>query len=133
MVNHGTLPVRAGRLTVPGRVGSVTTCGPRYTDGAMRLTDREREVIVETARAHFGEVCRVTLFGSRAYDSRRGGDIDLLIDTPMDYATAARRITTFLVALKRRIGDRKIDVVLRTPDAATQPVHEVADSEGVHL
>ena len=75
----------------------------------------------------------MTLFGSRVDDSRRGGDIDLLIDTPMDYATAARRITTFLVALKRRIGDRKIDVVLRTPDAATQPVHEVADSEGVHL
>ena len=47
----------------------------------MRLTDGEREVIAVQARRCFGSGATVTLFGSRVDDTRRGGDIDLLVRT----------------------------------------------------
>ena len=53
---------------------------------------------------------KVYLFGSRVDDSRRGGDIDLLVRTTsakkgiLDRVRMASRI-------KRLIGDQKIDII----------------------
>lgn len=47
----------------------------------MRLSRIERDVIVREARESFGPDARVKLFGSRTDDSRRGGDIDLLVQS----------------------------------------------------
>ena len=97
----------------------------------MRLTGRQREEILRTAAEVFGDDATVTLFGSRVDDMDRGGDIDLMITT--DAATARRRKVRFLVRLKQRIGDRRIDVVLRTPDSREREIHRVASSEGVPI
>ena len=97
----------------------------------MRLTGRQREEILRTAAEVFGDDATVTLFGSRANDMDRGGDIDLMITTDTDAANARRRKVRFLVRLKQRIGDRRIDVVLRTPDSREREIHRVAASEGV--
>jgi hypothetical protein len=43
----------------------------------MRLTDRERNEIVELAKRMFGAGAVVRLFGSRTDDDRIGGDVDL--------------------------------------------------------
>lgn len=49
----------------------------------MRLTGRERDIICsEVMKIDPGG--RVYLFGSRADDDRRGGDIDLLVETSGD-------------------------------------------------
>lgn len=99
----------------------------------MRLTGRQREEILNTAAEVFGDDATVTLFGPRANDMDRGGDIDLMITTDTDAATARRRKVRFLVRLKQRIGDRRIDVVLRTPDFREREIHRVASSEGVPI
>ncbi len=49
----------------------------------------EVERIEQAARRHFGKEARVWLFGSRADDTQRGGDIDLYIETRM---TDSRRL-----------------------------------------
>lgn len=45
----------------------------------MRLTTEQREVIRSAVRDIYGADSGIWLFGSRVDDSRRGGDIDLLV------------------------------------------------------
>lgn len=77
----------------------------------VRLTDQEikhiRESFVETFGA--GELY---LFGSRADDSRRGGDIDLYVRPQAQVLDSLRHKIAFLGSVKRRIGEQKIDVVI---------------------
>lgn len=99
----------------------------------MRLTQEQRDAIKQTARQVLGEDARVTLFGSRADDSRRGGDIDLLFETSQRVAHRTQTLNALYVALVRRLGDRKLDILLQdaaTPDA---PVLRVARATGVQL
>lgn len=49
---------------------------------AMRLSQDQVQAIKFTAQTVLGNDARVTLFGSRTDDHRRGGDIDLLFETP---------------------------------------------------
>lgn len=99
----------------------------------MRLNEAQRRAIVETAKEHFGDDVRVVLFGSRVDDQARGGDIDLLIKTTEAAERARTRKIPFLVALKRRIGDRKVDVVVQSDGGPASRVAEVAEQEGVEL
>ena len=47
----------------------------------MRITPEQTETIVETIRSVAGPDVKVWLFGSRLDDTRRGGDLDLLIES----------------------------------------------------
>ncbi len=78
----------------------------------MRLRASEVEAIKESFEAVFGDGT-VYLFGSRTDDSRRGGDIDLFIETSDKSDLFSKKIR-FLAKLKRAIGDQKIDVVFDT-------------------
>jgi predicted nucleotidyltransferase len=99
----------------------------------MRLTESQQKMIAHTTSEIFGADASVTLFGSRTDDSARGGDIDLLISTGLDAETARQRKIRFLTVLKRRIGDRRIDVVLRSPDSEERAIHRIATTEGVPI
>ena len=56
------------------------------------------------------------LFGSRADDSRSGGDIDLLVVLSDEAALQAALPwkARFLVAAKTLVGDQRIDLVMTT-------------------
>lgn len=101
----------------------------------MRLTPAQVDTIRETARRCFGPDAEVWLFGSRVDDTRRGGDIDLYIETDLGTADACwdaeRR---FLGALYLALGEQKIDVVVkRRSDGRQRPIHQVARAQGVQL
>ena len=98
----------------------------------MRLSSREREVIVSVAEKSFGPQTRVVLFGSRTSDLRRGGDIDLLILGPWKGVDAFQRKIAFLVGLKMTLGDQHIDVVLAPPQD-DRPIVREAIRTGVEL
>lgn len=77
----------------------------------MRLTAAERAAIEQT----FVEVFQkgeVVLFGSRVDDSKRGGDIDLYIAPKTHSPSVFEQKIAFLVALKQRIGEQKVDVLI---------------------
>jgi len=76
----------------------------------VRLTEYELNAIKETFLDVF-ESGEIFLFGSRVDDAKRGGDIDLYISATKKEALVKRKID-FLVKLKRKIGEQKIDVVL---------------------
>ena len=101
----------------------------------MRLTHEEIATIKAMAIKHFGQDAIVLLFGSRVDDSKRGGDIDLLIQTSKDKpAEMVRSEIAFLADLKVELGDQKIDVVLDYPARKTHPpIFEIARKTGVLL
>lgn len=77
----------------------------------MRLSERERNVIKSAVTKHFGRDARVWLFGSRADDSRRGGDIDLLVETEITGRDALRAKIGAITDIQLAVGDQKIDLV----------------------
>jgi ribosomal protein S18 acetylase RimI-like enzyme len=84
----------------------------------MRLTEHEIATIQSTSHKVFGHKASVWLFGSRVDDSKRGGDIDLLIlapDLPQKTAFMKQDIA-FCVQLKSQLGEQKIDTLYATPD-----------------
>ena len=79
---------------------------------SIRLSKKEVEAIRETAKEVFGEEAKVYLFGSRVNPELKGGDIDLLIEVPKGKREVERKLK-FLVKLKERIGEQKVDVIVR--------------------
>lgn len=80
-----------------------------------------------------GPSATVRLFGSRADDSARGGDIDLLVEsaTVIDHPTlVAARIGALL---QMALGDQRIDVLIAAPNVQDQAIHRVARASGIPL
>jgi len=99
----------------------------------MRLTPFQKKAIQSTATEVFGAQAKVWLFGSRVDDSKRGGDIDLLIQSE---DAPAREILLqkirFLTTLERLLGERRVDVVIETPDDQRSIVR-IAHEKGIRL
>lgn len=99
----------------------------------MRLTPEQIEAIKQIAHAELGCDARVTLFGSRVDDSKKGGDIDLLFETDQLLDNRASTIGAIYVALIRKLGDRKIDIILKDVATPSAPVLNIARQTGVQL
>ena len=99
----------------------------------MRITPEQQQTIVDVARSILGGDATVRLFGSRVDDSKKGGDIDLYIETPRALDNRAVAICKIGAELEKRMGPRKIDVVLK--DAVTPPanIHDLATRTGIIL
>jgi uncharacterized protein len=93
----------------------------------MRLSDFEASSIRETVHA-LDPQAKIFLFGSRACDEKRGGDIDLLIMSNSLAPGMAGRIRWRLWEL---IGEQKIDIVIAKDDS--DPFVRIALKEGVLL
>lgn len=81
----------------------------------MRLTSEEHNAIIGAVCALDSDAS-VHLFGSRVDDAKRGGDIDLLVES--------KRITQdtlylFEDELFRYMDEQKVDIVLTRPDSPT--------------
>jgi predicted nucleotidyltransferase len=96
----------------------------------MRLNDREIDSIKQSAREVFGVKVKVYLFGSRVFDDKKGGDIDLYIETENTQNIYDNKIK-FLVALDKRIGEQKVDVVISRDKNA--PIEKSALKYGIAL
>jgi predicted nucleotidyltransferase len=98
----------------------------------MRLNPETIGPLLDAVRGAFGENAQVWLFGSRVDDSRRGGDIDLYIETDIDKNLVALR-SRLLRQLEDIFGERKIDLSVRPRSRALHPLHEIARDQGILL
>lgn len=91
----------------------------------MRLTQNEVLLIIEAFNKNaLPEQTQLRLFGSRANDNMRGGDIDLLLILPdkKDYQKVALKKVTTLVEIQKKLGEQKIDLIIATnEDLGTDP------------
>jgi predicted nucleotidyltransferase len=95
----------------------------------MRLANNEIEAIKSSFTSVFG-TGHIYLFGSRIDDTQKGGDIDLYIDTDYNDNIQTKKIE-FLVELKSKIGEQKIDVVISKDKS--RAIEQEALSKGIRL
>ena len=93
----------------------------------MRLTDKEINSIRQTVMAYDPQA-KVYLFGSRTDDSRKGGDIDILI---LSSVIGFDEITKIKLMLYDQIGEQKIDILAEKDDS--KPFTRLAMQQGVQL
>jgi predicted nucleotidyltransferase len=93
----------------------------------MRLAAKEQSAIREAIREADSEAS-IYLFGSRADDVAKGGDIDLLV--------LSKKITLMvklgiLAQLHQKLGERKIDIAVYQDDS--RPFPRMVMQKGVRL
>ena len=93
----------------------------------MRITTTEKNVICLSIHERDTKA-KIYLFGSRADDSKKGGDIDLLIISQKITQKDVRQIRRNII---NKIGEQKIDIVLATD--LSKPFTKIAINEGVLL
>ena len=99
----------------------------------MRLTEAQRKSIKSAVTGVIGEESRVWLFGSRVDDAKRGGDIDLLIETDRVVSSRISALCRIEGALAKRLGNRRIDVLLKDAQTAEAPIFHAARKTGILL
>jgi len=100
----------------------------------IRLEPSQVLVICQTFRSNFLVDDHLWLFGSRANLSKRGGDIDLYIETtiqPLQKAMDAK--SNFYIQLIKKLGDQKIDIVINDLQGSNKLIYDIAKSEGIQL
>lgn len=99
----------------------------------MRLTALQKKAIREEVARIFGQDATVRLFGSRADDNARGGDIDLYVEAKGTPADLLDRELRLQARLKRRLGDRRIDIVVHDRNHPLRPIDQHARQTGIAL
>ena len=99
----------------------------------MRLTSRQKKIIRKAVKRYFGNDAVIWLFGSRVKDEKRGGDIDILVKPgkQINKDLFMRKIHA-ISAIKKEIGDRKIDLVIEHNEDRRTVVTK-AHAEGMKL
>jgi predicted nucleotidyltransferase len=101
----------------------------------MRLSDHYRNTIKQTAHEVWGNQVSVILFGSRIDDSKKGGDIDLLLQVNDDenVRDIVRKKIKFLSRLDILLGEQKIDLIVATKENQRQNIVQTALQTGIRL
>jgi predicted nucleotidyltransferase len=100
---------------------------------AVRISEEHRALIRRLTAEYLGSDARVRVFGSRIDDSKRGGDIDLLVEVPKILDSPVMTGARLAARLERALEGRKVDVLLVDPTTVLQPVHHAALRSGVML
>jgi predicted nucleotidyltransferase len=95
----------------------------------MRITEHEKNVIVE-AVINVDPNAHVWLFGSRADDSKKGGDIDIAVFSEKINGDIMQKIQVRRFICDR-IGEQKIDIV--TTNSGKEAIFRLAVTEGIQL
>lgn len=95
----------------------------------MRLSATQREQVIQTTRQNFGVDANVWLFGSRTNDARRGGDVDLYVETAQS--------DTFMPTLRCKIAledslDLHVDLIVNN-HTKDEPIYQIAKRQGIQL
>jgi predicted nucleotidyltransferase len=90
----------------------------------MRITETQRTAIVDSVMETFGVDAVVRLFGSRADDMKKGGDIDLYIEMDCNIPDPRAKVATVYAKICSKLGDElPIDIILKGNDASVSPIH----------
>jgi len=95
----------------------------------MRLSVIQQQSILQTLCQNFGDATKVWLFGSRVDDLRRGGDVDLYVETS--------KVSTLLTKLRCKMAleerlDLPVDLIIKD-QRKDDPIYKIAKREGVQL
>ncbi len=95
----------------------------------MRLEANQLKAIREEVRQS-DPAAEIYLFGSRADDAARGGDIDLLV---VSDKLGFREVLRLRIRILDRIGWQQLDLLVRRPDQMDEPLAAMAQETGIKL
>jgi predicted nucleotidyltransferase len=96
----------------------------------MRLTPAQIDTIKSTATAVLGDGVQVWLYGSRLDDQRRGGDVDLLVQTARKASVMDRARFKYQVESTLQLP---VDVLMVQTGQNASPFETIARSKAVEL
>jgi len=99
----------------------------------MRISSKEIYSIQNTAKQLLGEHISIWLFGSRTDDAKKGGDIDLYIESQTVLEQHNNIASKFIALLQQQIGEQRIDVIIVDPKTPHHEIHIIAKATGVQL
>jgi len=97
----------------------------------MRISEEVKKSILQVTKIVFGDEVSVYLFGSRVDDNKRGGDIDIFIKSDNLIDDKLNKKIKFIVELKKRIGEQKVDLVISSNKKRL--IEEIAIIKGIKL
>jgi predicted nucleotidyltransferase len=95
----------------------------------MRLTPAQINIIRNATRQNFGQDALIWLFGSRADDSKRGGDVDLYIET--SHRDTLMPTLRCKIALEDNL-DLSVDLLVKEPHQ-DKAIFHLAKANGIQL
>ncbi len=96
----------------------------------MRLTPDQIHVILDTATQLAGPSVKVWLYGSRLDDHRRGGDVDLLVESTPQLPLLERARLKY--RLEQRLG-LPVDILTPPQGANSSPFVAIARAQAQPL
>ena len=87
----------------------------------MRLSSSELKVL-KSKLYSLSDSAKLYLFGSRVDDTKKGGDIDLLI---IDYTLSKKDLRLLRVDFFKHFGEQKLDIVLDNGELKTPFVRHI--------
>lgn len=96
----------------------------------MRLLASEINII-KSSISNYIRDAKIILFGSRVDDSKKGGDIDIYVETEQNIDVSTQ--VKILASIELSGLLRKVDLVIKTPASKYQSIFSTAKKEGVVL
>ncbi|NOQ29777.1 MAG: nucleotidyltransferase domain-containing protein [Helicobacteraceae bacterium] len=96
----------------------------------MRLSKNDLQIIKLVILKYISDA-KIILFGSRVHDHKKGGDIDLLVQTQHDLSLQTQ--LTILSEIEYCGLSRKIDLLVETPLNKSTNIITTAIKEGIVL
>ncbi len=97
----------------------------------MRLSKLQRKIIKQEVKLVFGNNTVVKLFGSRANDNLKGGDIDLLLNIPKQITNLWRKKLRLNAILQQKMGEQKIDIIIIYKGQTLKYIHKEAQRTSI--
>lgn len=95
----------------------------------MRLTQVQIDTIRKATSQNFGQDALIWLFGSRVDDAKRGGDVDLYVETT--HRNTLMSELRCKMALEGSL-DLSVDLVVKEP-GKDKPIYNLAKAQGIRL
>jgi hypothetical protein len=101
----------------------------------VRLTQYQIDIIKRSIYQVLGDDKQTTiwLFGSRVDLNKRGGDIDLFIETNAELTNNVETACLIYAKIIMALGEQKIDILLKDKNTIDTPIFKTARETGVIL
>jgi len=96
----------------------------------VRLKPNEINILKSTINNYIKDA-KIILFGSRVYDYKKGGDIDILVET--NYQVTLKEQIKILTDIQLNGISRKVDLLFKTPYVKEQSIFKTINKEGIVL
>jgi len=95
----------------------------------MRLSTLQKQIIIQATRRNFGENVKIWLFGSRVDDERRGGDVDLYVETCE--IPSMQSVLLCKINIEESL-DLHVDLLVND-QIQNKPIYQIAKKTGIRL